>query len=247
MAAGRVVEARSTGRWRGRGRLGWASDGGRAVRTGGRRRSFRRRRCPRRHRRCPSSRVGRRCGGVGRTPKMCIGFRCRCEQRSFRGRVGAAGVPRAGSRRRPVRCGGDQRSTSPTTRLRPSVDHERQVDPAFAGAVLGDVLDPQPVGSVRAELTMHQVVGHGRVGDTTLRSPATRDTLQATFTHQALDHVVVDLAAEPEPQLQLSLVTLRRCRSFWSWILPISSPSSASATSAVSGWPDVAARRRRRS
>ncbi len=48
----------------------------------------------------------------------------------------------------------------------PGVDDDGEVDPALAGAVLGDVLHPQPVRAVGAELAMHQIVaaGIGRPG-----------------------------------------------------------------------------------
>jgi hypothetical protein len=41
----------------------------------------------------------------------------------------------------------------------PRVDHDRQVDPSLAGAVLGDVLHPQPIRAVGTELAMHQIIG----------------------------------------------------------------------------------------
>ena len=34
----------------------------------------------------------------------------------------------------------------------PGVDHHRDIDPSFAGALLGDVLHSQPVGTVVTEL-----------------------------------------------------------------------------------------------
>ena len=40
----------------------------------------------------------------------------------------------------------------------PGVDDDGEVDPALAGAVLGDVLHPQPVRAVGAELAVHQIV-----------------------------------------------------------------------------------------
>jgi hypothetical protein len=37
------------------------------------------------------------------------------------------------------------------------VEHYGRVDPAFAGAVLGDAGDPQPVRLIGAEVALHQV------------------------------------------------------------------------------------------
>ena len=38
------------------------------------------------------------------------------------------------------------------------VDDDGEIDPALTGRVLGDVLDPQPVGAVGAELAVHEIV-----------------------------------------------------------------------------------------
>ena len=43
----------------------------------------------------------------------------------------------------------------------PGVDDDGEVDPALAGAVLGDVLHPQPVRAVGAELAVHQIIRAG--------------------------------------------------------------------------------------
>jgi len=44
----------------------------------------------------------------------------------------------------------------------PGVDHDGEVDPPFAAAVLGDVLHPQSVRAIRAELPEHQMNGSWR-------------------------------------------------------------------------------------
>ena len=40
----------------------------------------------------------------------------------------------------------------------PGVDDDGEIDPALTGGLLGDVGDPQPVGSVGTELAVHQIV-----------------------------------------------------------------------------------------
>jgi hypothetical protein len=83
----------------------------------------------------------------------------------------------------------------------PGIDDHGEIDPALGRGALGDVLDPQPVRSLRAEPAVHQVVrwrvGHPSTGAADRASPAA-DALQATFPHQPLDPLAVHPAAEPE-------------------------------------------------
>jgi hypothetical protein len=86
----------------------------------------------------------------------------------------------------------------------PGVDDDSEVDPAFAGAVLGDVLDPQSVRAVGSELAVHQIIGPqiGWLGPrATLASPEASHALQPPFAHQPLNPLVIHLVAEPEAKL----------------------------------------------
>jgi hypothetical protein len=85
----------------------------------------------------------------------------------------------------------------------PGVDDDGHVDPSLGCAVLGDVLHPQPVRSLGAELAVHEIVRHriGGVASGAALVAAAGDALQPPFTHQPLDSFVVDLTPEPEPQL----------------------------------------------
>ena len=51
----------------------------------------------------------------------------------------------------------DESIDQPTTRRRERVQHDRAVDLALAGRMLGDVGDPQPVGIVAAEVAVDEV------------------------------------------------------------------------------------------
>ena len=86
----------------------------------------------------------------------------------------------------------------------PGVDDDGEVDPALTAAVLGDVLDPQAVRAVGSELAMHQIIRahvEGPGAGAALRAAAASHPLEAAFAHHPSDALVVDLAAEPEPQL----------------------------------------------
>src|SRR3954447_1154994 len=58
------------------------------------------------------------------------------------------------------------------------------VDPAVGGAVLGDVGEPDPIGRVRSELALNQVLVSGRVGLPAPVFALLADTLKAGLPHQ---------------------------------------------------------------
>jgi hypothetical protein len=71
----------------------------------------------------------------------------------------------------------------------PGVEHERAVDPAFVGAVLGDVGDPELVRAVDCELVVDEIFGGclGRVALGAASLASTGDALQACMSHEPLD------------------------------------------------------------
>ena len=76
-----------------------------------------------------------------------------------------------------------------------AVQHDREVVPALAGAVLGDVGDVEPVRRRGPEVALDQVLGRGRglVAAGAAAQPPAVHALQAGAAHQALHPAVADL------------------------------------------------------
>jgi hypothetical protein len=86
----------------------------------------------------------------------------------------------------------------------PGVEHHGQIELAFAGRVLGDVADPEPIRAGHLEAAVHQVVAGdgGRVAlGAALGSPASIHTLQAGLAHEPLD----PLAGNPDTSAEAQL------------------------------------------
>jgi hypothetical protein len=75
------------------------------------------------------------------------------------------------------------------------------VDPAVGGAVLGDVGEPDPIGRVRSELALNQVLVSGRVGLPAPVFALLADTLKAGLPHQPRHPLTTTRHAQTEPQL----------------------------------------------
>ena len=100
---------------------------------------------------------------------------------------------------------GDRPADHPTA---PGVDHDGEVDLALGGGMLGDIGDPQPVGTLRCELAVHQVVAGRRVGVASGAAPAPLvDPNDAVDAHQTLDTFTADTATLAEHQLVVSART----------------------------------------
>jgi len=80
------------------------------------------------------------------------------------------------------------------------VEDHGAVDPALAGAVLGDVGDPEPVRCIRGELTP-DVVGPGRLGAVVMAPHAAMHPGPAVAAHQPGDLAPPHLMAAAERQL----------------------------------------------
>jgi hypothetical protein len=85
----------------------------------------------------------------------------------------------------------------------PRVEHHRHVHLALVGEVLGDVGDPEAVGSRHTELAVDQVIGGNAVGITPCAPvlPALVDAGDARRPHQALDAFAADAHALAQAQL----------------------------------------------
>jgi hypothetical protein len=73
-------------------------------------------------------------------------------------------------------------------------EHDRAVDPALLGAVLGDVGNPQRIGSVGDEPAVDLVRRRraGRIAHGDAASSSVVDADDAVFTHEPLDPLVPD-------------------------------------------------------
>jgi hypothetical protein len=86
---------------------------------------------------------------------------------------------------------------------RERVQHDRQVQPAFVGALLGDVGHPQPIRRGRGEVALDQVgcrrgqgISSGQPGSSTAVH-----ALQPMLAHEPGDPFPPDVDAQPQPQL----------------------------------------------
>ena len=86
---------------------------------------------------------------------------------------------------------------------RERVQDHREVQPALAGALLGDVSNPQPVRPGRHEVALHQVrCWRGvRVATRGAAAPAAMHALQAVLAHQPGDALAADVDVQAQTQL----------------------------------------------
>jgi hypothetical protein len=79
------------------------------------------------------------------------------------------------------------------------VEHDRAVELALAGGVLGDVGDPQLVRSMPGEVAVDQVGGKSGVVHRPATLPPPEEAGQSGPAHQQLHRTVPDRDAQPEP------------------------------------------------
>jgi hypothetical protein len=85
----------------------------------------------------------------------------------------------------------------------PHVEHGGEIHLAFAGGVLGDVGDPEPVGARSDEVAVHQILGRRGVAVAASAAPlpAAIDALEAVAAHEPLDAFATHPDADAEAQL----------------------------------------------
>src|ERR687893_277419 len=69
-----------------------------------------------------------------------------------------------------------------------SVEHEREVEPAFPGSEVSDVRHPQAIRSLRAEVAFHQIRGRGSALGVRAHSPTSLPRVTATAEQPGLPH-----------------------------------------------------------
>ena len=85
------------------------------------------------------------------------------------------------------------------------VDHDRDIQPSFAGPLLGDVGNPEPIRRVRPEVAFHQIGRRHRTEVAACESPSSTavHALDPGLAHEPGDPFAAAADVVIEPQLDV--------------------------------------------